>query len=138
MANQFGDQKLLVVNIHLDATTAVDRAVWSCPSLGTAYRLAGINYAYGTAGGASAALRPRKITDTSAPGATASSTVIELTAAFDLTATANTVRTPSIPATDAQRTFKPGDRLTLDASGTLTGLAGLAINFYFEPVARYV
>lgn len=138
MANQFGDQNLFLVNVDLDAATAVDRTVWICPNLGTAYRLAYISYNYAVAGGASAALRPRKITDTSAPGAAASSTVIEQSAAFDLTQTANTVRTPALTGTDAQRTFKPGDRLAVDASGTMTGLVGLMLAFYFEPVGRYI
>jgi hypothetical protein len=76
-------------------------------------------------GGASAAVRPRKITDTSAPGAAASGTVKEITtAALDLTLSVNTQRQGALSATPADYTFAVGDRLALDFSGTLTGLVG--------------
>jgi len=84
-------------------------------------------------GGSSAAVRLRKITDTSAPGAAAGSTVIELTASIGLETTINTVVSPAITATLAQRRFKPGDRIALDFSGTLTGLVGF-IQLELEPV----
>jgi hypothetical protein len=76
-------------------------------------------------GGAACAVRPRKITDTSAPGAVASGTVKEITtAAFDCTATINTVVTGTLSATASDYTFAANDKLSLDMSGTQTALVG--------------
>jgi hypothetical protein len=131
--NQFSRMPLLAVTVNLDAATAVDRAVWACPARGRAYKLAGYTAVWSTAGGSSAAVRPRKCTGTSAAGAAAGATVVEQSAAVDLTATADTVTTPALTATDAGRTFLPGNRLCLDFSGTQTGLVGLNMIFYFTP-----
>lgn len=131
--NQFANRLLLAVPVNLDAATAVDRSVWTCPAKGTSFKLVSYTAVWGTAGGTSAAVRPRKCTGTSAPGASAGATVVEQSAAVDLTATANTVTTPALTATDAGRTFLPGDRLCLDFSGTQTGLVGLNLIFYFTP-----
>ena len=95
------------------------------------YKLVGIRTTHSVAGGASAAARPRKITDTSAPGAAASGTVLELAAAIDFTASANVVRTPVLTALASTTRFKAGDRLALDFSGTLTALVG-HITFYLK------
>lgn len=75
-------------------------------------------------GGAAAAVRPRKITDTTAPGAAASATCIELTASIGLETAINTTRNIAITATAAEATLAAGERLALDFSGTLTGLVG--------------
>ena len=134
---QFGDKDLLVVRATLGAAD-VDRCIWICPA-DRSYRLSAISEVHSVVGGASAAVRPRKVTGTSAPGASAGATVIEQAAAIDLTsgATANTVVRPALTGTEAQRTFNPGDRLCLDYSGTLTGLVG-HIEFALEPVGRYL
>lgn len=90
-----------------------------------AYKVIGVRESHSVVGGASAAVRPRKITDTSAPGAAAGATVKELTtAAVDLTAAVNTVVTPTLSATAADLTLAAGNRISLDFSGTLTGLVG--------------
>ena len=132
MAN-FGDKDYLVVRSPLDAAS-VDRAIWICPAE-RSYRLSSISEVHSVVGGASAAVRPRKVTGTTAPGASAGATVIEQSAAIDLTATINTVVRPALTGTEAQRTFVPGDRLCLDFSGTLTGLVG-HVEFTFEPTER--
>lgn len=89
------------------------------------YRVTGIQEVHSVVGGSGAAVRPRKITDASAPGAVASATVKELTTAnIDLTATINTVQTPTLSATAADLLLAAGDKLALDFSGTLTGLVG--------------
>jgi hypothetical protein len=120
----------VIVAVSLDAAQAVDRDVWV--SNGN-YMLVGIKTTHAVVGGASAAVRPRKITDTSAPGAAASATVKELTTAvIDFTASVNTVRTPTLVSTKADLKFKSGDRLALDASGTVTGLVGGAVSFYLK------
>lgn len=83
-----------------------------------------VRYSYNTAGAASSTARLRKILDTSAPGAAASATVIELTNTMALDATANTARQATFSATQAQRRVKAGDRLAIDFTGTVTALAG--------------
>lgn len=90
-----------------------------------AVQVVSISEVHSVVGGGSAAVRPRKVTDTSAPGAAASSTVKELTqAAFDLTATVNTVVNGTLSATASDLTLAAGDKIGLDFSGTLTGLVG--------------
>jgi hypothetical protein len=134
---KFGDKDYYVVRYNADAADAVDRCIWTCPA-DQSYRLSAISEVHSTVGGASAAVRPRKVTGTSAPGAAAGATVIEQSAAIDLTATVNTVVRPSLTGTEAQRTFLPGDRLCLDFSGTVSGLVGMNLEFSFEPVGRYL
>lgn len=84
-------------------------------------------------GGASAAVRPRLITNVSAPGAAAGANVIEMTAAFDLTATVNTVVTGTIVAAAAR--LAAGEKIGLDFSGTLTGLVG-HLSFTIKRIGR--
>jgi len=111
----------VVLTVDLLAAS-VDNDLWI--SNGN-YMVVGFREAHDVVGGASAAVRPRKITDTSRSGAAASATVKELTTAnIDLTASINVVRTPTLVATRADLKFKSGDRLALDFSGTLTGLVG--------------
>lgn len=131
----FGDRQDLHIRLQFEAATAVDRELWANPSTSkVAYRLVHASEVHSVVGSTNAALRLRKITDTSAPGASAGATVIEQAAAFDLTATINTRQVATLTGTEAQRTFKPGDRLCVDASGTMGSLAGGLIDCYFEPV----
>lgn len=91
-----------------------------------AYQVVQIEEIHSVVGGASAAVRPRKVTNASAPGAAAGANVKELTqAAFDLTATVNTTQTATLTATAADLQLADGDKISLDFSGTLTGLVGL-------------
>lgn len=82
------------------------------------YRVVSITEIHSVVGGASAALRVRKATGTTAP---ASGTALH-GSNFDLTATINTTQTATVAAADAL--VKKGDKISLDFSGTLTGLAG--------------
>jgi len=78
-------------------------------------------------GGTGAAIDVRKITDTSAPGAAASSTVKEFfaTPGQDLhSLTINTVTNVPLSATAADITLAAGNRIAINMSGTLTGLVG--------------
>lgn len=109
---------------------SVDKVIWICPRH---CRLVTVKEIHSVVGSTNAAVRPRKVSGTSAPGAVASSSVVELSAAADLTATINTLQDLTITAGSAARRFKPNDRLALDFSGTLTGLVGL-ISFEFEPL----
>jgi hypothetical protein len=92
-----------------------------------AYEVTGISEVHSVAGGSAAAVKFRKVTDVSAPGAAAGATVKELaTAAFDLTTTADTVVAATLSATPADYRLAAGNKIGADFSGTLTGLVGLA------------
>lgn len=93
--------------------------------------LVAVEEIHSVVGGSSAAVRPRKVTAVAAPGASAGATVIELTGAFDLEATANTVVSGTVVTTDGANEFDAGDTLGLDFSGTLTGLVG-HLTFWFK------
>lgn len=100
---------------------SVDKFIWIAPF---ACKVISVREVHSVVGSTSAAVRPRKVTDVSAPGAAAGSTVKELCASIDLTATANTVVAPTVTATAADVTLAIGDKIGLDFSGTLTGLVG--------------
>jgi hypothetical protein len=92
-----------------------------------AYEVTGISEIHSVVGGASAAVKFRKITDTSAPGAAAGATVKELaTAGFDLTAVINTTQNATLSATASDYQLAAGNKIAADFSGTLTGLVGHA------------
>lgn len=102
---------------------AVDTWAFIAP---VACQVVSVKEIHSVVGSTSAAVRPRKVTDTSAPGAAASATVKELTTAgFDLTATINTTQTLTLSATAADYQLAAGDKIGLDFSGTLTGLVGV-------------
>lgn len=103
--------------------SSVDQAIFIAPP-NASYTVISINVSFSVAGGASAAVRPRKITDTSAPGASAGTTVKELSTAADLTATANTTQALTLSTTATDLNIAAGNRICLDFSGTLTALAG--------------
>lgn len=105
------------------AAASVDQWVFIAP---VACQVVSVKEIHSVVGSTSAAVRPRKVTDTSAPGAAASSTVKELTTAgFDLTATINTTQTLTLSATASDYQLAAGDKIGLDFSGTLTGLVGV-------------
>jgi hypothetical protein len=105
--------------------TMVDAHMWIAPR---ACKVVSVKEIHSVVGGASAAVRPRKITDTSAPGAVASATVKEITtAAADLTAIINTTQTLSLSATASDYTFAANDKLSLDMSGTVAATVGIIV-----------
>lgn len=76
----------------------------------------------------------RKITDASAPSATAGATVVEqLQSAFAADSTANTVVSGTLSATASDITFAAGDKLAYKASAALTSYLG-AIVVEFQAV----
>jgi hypothetical protein len=92
-----------------------------------AYTVVSIKEVHSVAGNDASAvtLDVRKVTDASAPGAAASSTVKELlSSALNLKSTANTVVTGSLTATAADLDLAAGDKIGLNFAGTLTSLAG--------------
>jgi len=91
-----------------------------------ACKVVSVKEVHSVAGGSGATVRPRKITGVAAPGAAVASGITEITsAAFDLTATANTIVTGALSATASDYTLAAGDKIGLDFNGTLTGLVGL-------------
>ena len=110
------------VNLVLDATE-VARWAFIAP---VACQVMSVKEVHSVVGGASAAMRPRKVTDTSAPGAAASGTVKELTTAtFDLTSTINTIVAGTLSATESDLQLVAGDKIGFSAAGTLTGIVGV-------------
>jgi hypothetical protein len=103
-----------------------------------AYQVMSIKAIYSVAGGSSAAVSVRKILaagTTTAPGAAVGTNVKEFqSAAFDLTATANTPQTGTLVGTAADLLLAAGDKIGLDFSGTLTSLAGGNITIELKPV----
>lgn len=110
----------LVVTTELLAAS-VDKWVFVADR---AYQVVAIKEIHSVVGGSAAAVRPRKVTDTSAPGAAASATVKELCASLDLTTTANTLVSGTLSATASDLQLAAGNAIGLDFSGTLTGLVG--------------
>jgi hypothetical protein len=101
------------------------------------WKLASVKSAFAVAS-TSGTFKVRKITDTSAPGAAASSTVLELlSAANALSGTANTITTATLTTTAADLRFKAGDRLAVLFAGTFTNLVGGVIQFEFIPLNKY-
>lgn len=107
---------------------SVDKHVFIAPR---AIKITAIKEIHSVVGSTSAVVDVRKITDTSAPGAAASSTVKEfLQTAFDLTATANTTQTGTLSATAADITLAAGDKIAFNFGGTITGLVGVVTVTY--------
>jgi hypothetical protein len=128
---QYGVHPPIFVRFFGDAAETTDCTLWICPNLGCNYLLTKVQFAYGTAGGASAACMPEKCQSTEA--VTAGDDL--LSTALDLdTVVADTVTTGALVTNVATLTFNPGDRLCLDFSGTVAGIVGLVIEFIFEPV----
>ena len=116
----------VILNITLDPTGA-DTHVFVAEAN---YRVRSIREIHSVVGGASAVVRVRKITDTSGPGAAASSTVIEVNAAsIDLTATTNTQVDSALVPTLATLQLDVGDHLAVNYNGTLTGVVGIVTIF---------
>ena len=135
MANPFGLKPTLVFRIGpLDATTiAVDQDYFIVPDFGCKYKVDSIKWTKSVVS-TSGTLKIRKITDTSAPGAAASSTVVELlSTTLDLSAgiAVNTVTTASLVA---DIFLLPGNRIATLDGGTLTGLVGFSAVVTLVPV----
>lgn len=86
-------------------------------------RVTAIKEAHSVVGSSGAAVVVKKCTGTTAP---ASGTAVH-TGSMDLTATINTVVSPTLATNIATLTLNEGDRLALDFSGTLTNLVGVLV-----------
>ena len=92
-------------------------------------RLVSVRETHAVAGGAGAVVAPRKITDTSAPGAGVSATVVDLSGTVALNGAANTVI--SVTPTSGIE-IAAGNRVAVSYGGTLTGLAGGLLQLEFQ------
>ena len=89
-----------------------------------AYQVTAIKEVH-TVASTSGTMLPRKITDTSAPGAGAGATVKDfLTAALNTNTAANTIQTGTLSATGSDLQLAAGDKIGIKTGGTATGLAG--------------
>jgi hypothetical protein len=100
-----------------------------------AYQVTLVEEIHSVVGGASAAVRPRKIlaANTSAPGAAVAAGITEISASIDCTAAINVTQTPALVAVAADLLLADGDKIALDFSGTLTGLVGVLV-LHLKPV----
>lgn len=127
----YGFQSPLVVTIGpLNATTvAVDQDHFIVPSGGGGYYVQSVQWTQ-DAPSTSGTVAIRYITDDSAAGAAASSTVVEMITALGTDGTDDTVRT----ATLAGVTVPPGARIATKTGGTQTNLVGLVITIVLVPI----
>ena len=95
-----------------------------------AYQVVAVRATWSHVGGSGAAATVEKLTGTTAPG----SGTAMLTAAFDLTGTANTVGSGTLSATASDLQLAAGNRLGVKLSGTLTALTGLNVTVYLKAI----
>ncbi len=118
----------------LDATSiAVDKDFFLVPDHGCKYQVESIKWTKSVVS-TSGTLKIRVITDTSAPGAAASSTVVELlSTTLDLSAgiAVNVVTDASLVSGVY---INPGNRIATLDGGTLTGLVGFIATVTLVPV----
>jgi hypothetical protein len=131
----YGLKPRLVFKIGpLDATTiAVDQDHFIVPDTGCKYLVDSVVWTKSVVS-TSGTLKLRVITDTSAPGAAASATVVELlSTTLDLSAgiAVNTVSTASLVSGVY---LLPGNRIASLDGGTLTGLVGFTAVVTLIPV----
>jgi hypothetical protein len=113
------------------AGTAPDAFIFVNPTgSGEYFEVVEISYIYDVVGGASAAADV-KISPSGTALASGTSVVATVP---DLTATARTPRKATLTTTAANRIIKPGDSLSVDTSGTLTGLTGLVVQVTIKPI----
>lgn len=124
---------MVVLSINVtEVGAAIDQNVFIADQ---GYRIVSASEVHAVVGGSSAAIMIRKCEGTEAPSAGQAL----LTAAFDLTATANTVQNGTLTTTNADRKLVAGDRISFDFSGTVSGLAGAVVTIVLipDPEKRY-
>jgi hypothetical protein len=120
--------QLVVVNLgNMGASSASGD---QCFVANRAYQVVAVRATWSHVGGSGAAATVEKLTGTTAPGSGAAL----LTAAFDLTTTANTVGTGTLTATTSDLQLAAGNRLGVKLSGTLTALTGLNVTVYLKAI----
>ena len=111
----------------LAAASAVSDAIWVAPY---AVQVIGVRVRFRVAGGAAAAVTVEKTPSATAPG---SGTAL-LTATLALTGAANTNASGTLLTNSNTLQLAAGDALSYVLSGTLTGLAGLAVTITLQKV----
>jgi hypothetical protein len=98
------------------------------------YRVMAIRQVHSTLGtnGSAVTLDVKKSTSTQA----AASGTTMLSATFDMKASINTVRLGTLTSTEADLRLAPGDRISIDYTGTLTALAGVVVVVTLQAVER--
>lgn len=86
-----------------------------------------VDYVSGTAGSATCNLQVVKDTSTNAPGAGTDMLTNNTNSGFDGQGTANIIQNGTLTATVATLRLAPGDRLSVDYSGTTTALAAVVV-----------
>lgn len=125
--------RIHISGIIYTATQAVDQVIFRVPAdADTSYKLVGGRLGEGTVS-TSGTLRPRVIRSGSveAPGATASTTCIELAATMS---TAGTAEVPVSATVVDGVIIQPGDRIALKTAGTQTNLVSCSYTFVLEPL----
>lgn len=113
------------------AGTAPDAFIFVNPTgSGEYYEITDAAAIYDVVGGASAAADVKVSTSTTALASGTSA----LASTFDLTATARTPRQASLSTTAGARIVPPGSSVSVDTSGTLTGLTGLVVQVTLRPI----
>lgn len=126
---RFGDikgRKIWVTHniVGTDAATASNYSTFFINQMGSCY-VSGFWEVHATAGSdaGSVTIGLEKLTGTTAPG---SGTDV-LSSALSLKATANTVQEGTLTPTIANKALAIGDRLALEDTGTLTGVANVTV-----------
>lgn len=113
------------------AGTAPDGFIFINPTgSGEYYEITDASAIYDVAGGASAAADVKVSTS----GTALASGTSALASTFDLTATARTPRQATLSSTYAHKVVPPGSSVSVDTSGTLTGLTGLLVQVTLRPL----
>jgi hypothetical protein len=97
--------------------TEVDAHMWIAPRAG---KVVSIKEIHSVVGGAACAVRPRKITDTSAPGAVAPQRSRKSPPQHSIARRDQHNADGTLSATASDYTFAAGDKISLDMSGTQT------------------
>lgn len=129
-----GPQAVFVMN---DNTGLADQCFYTATKT---VKIARIDYVHATAGtnGSAVNVQVTKDTSTNAPGAGTDLLTNNTNAGFDCKGTINVVQSGALSATAANLILVPGDRLSVDFSGTLTALAGLVIVVTFETLYQTI
>ena len=128
---QYGFQAPIIVNIgpHNATTIAVDQDAFIMPTGVGPCRVRSVQWTQ-DAPSTSGTVAIRYMTDDSAAGAAASSTVVEMITALGTDGSDDTVRS----ATLAGVTIPAGARIATKTGGTQTNLVGLRIVMVLDPI----
>ena len=125
-------RKIVSVSLPLNAD-AVDQSVFIADR---AYVVERIDYIHEVAGDDAGAvnLQVKKCTGTQGPAAGTALLTNNTNAGFNCKATANTVQNGTLTGTAATKTLAAGNRISLDFTGTVATLAGVAVTITLRPV----